>query len=44
MLADVLFVCAELIAQELLEVCADMLQARDAIHHIAGKMKAIQFV
>src|SRR5207245_8467214 len=44
MFADVLFVFDELVAQELLEMPADALQARDAIDHIACKMKPIQIV
>ncbi len=44
MFGDVLFVLDELVAQELLEMSADALQARDAVDHVAGKMKSIQIV
>src|ERR1700682_3670503 len=39
MFADVLFVLEELVAQELLEMRADALQARDAVHHVACEGK-----
>jgi hypothetical protein len=42
--ADALFVLDELVAQELLEMSADALQARDAVNHVPRKMKSIQVV
>src|SRR5216683_8298080 len=44
MFADVLFVLDELVAQELFEMRADALQARNAIDHIACEMEAVQIV
>ena len=44
MLANVLFVIQELVAQELLEVPAGALQARDTVDHVSGKVKSIQIV
>ena len=44
MLADVLFVLNELVAQELFEVCAYALQARDAVDDVARQVKSIQIV
>ena len=42
--ADVLFVLDELVAEELLEMSADALPARDAVNHVPSKMKSIQVV
>ena len=42
--ADVLFVLDEFVAQQLFEVRIYGTQTRDAIHNIAGKMKAIEFI
>ena len=44
MIADVLFVLDELVAQELLEMGADALQARDAVDHVAREVKSIQVI
>src|SRR6266567_9050590 len=44
MLADVLLVLNELVAQELFEVCAYALQARDAVYDVACQVKSIQIV
>jgi len=44
MFADVLFVLDELVAQELFEIRADALQARDAVDHVAREVKSIQIV
>jgi len=44
MLADILFVLNELVAQELLEMCAYALQARDAVDDVARQVKSIQIV
>src|SRR6266849_9502084 len=44
MLANVLLVLNQLIAQELLEMCADALQARDAVDHVACEVKSIQVI
>ena len=44
MLANVLFVFDELVAQELFEVCADALQARNAVDDVAGEVKAVEVV
>ena len=44
MFADVLFVLDELVAQELLEMRADALQARDAVDHVTCEVKSIQIV
>jgi hypothetical protein len=44
MLADILLVIQELVAQELLEMATGALQARDAVHHVTCKVKSIQIV
>ena len=44
MFADILFVLDELVAQKLLEMRADTLQARDAVDHIACEVKTVQIV
>jgi len=44
MFADVLFVLDELVAQKLFEVCADALQAGNAVGDVAGQMETIQIV
>src|SRR2546421_687552 len=44
MFADVLLVLNELVAQELFEMCAHALQARDAVDYIACEVKSIQIV
>src|SRR5262245_53605396 len=41
MLMHILFVLDQLVAQELLEVCADALQSRRAIHNVARQMVAV---
>src|SRR5262245_43483916 len=41
MLMHILFVLDQLVAQELLEVCADALQSRSAIHNVARQMVAV---
>ena len=44
MLTDILLVIQELATQELLEVPAGALQARDTVHHVPRKVKSIQIV
>ena len=44
MRGDILLVIQELVAQELLEMPAGALQARDAVHHVSCKVKSIQIV
>src|SRR5260370_3228236 len=44
MFANVLFVLHELVAQELFEMRADALQARDAVDHVARQVKAIPII
>src|SRR6266480_2786217 len=44
MFADVLLVLNELVAQELFEMCAHALQARDPVDYIACEVKSIQIV
>ena len=44
MFADELFMIDKLVAQELFEMRADALQARDAVDHIACEVKSIQIV
>jgi hypothetical protein len=42
--ADVLLVLNQLVSQELLEMCADALQTRYAIDHVAREVKAIEII
>src|SRR6266568_6312020 len=42
MLTDILLVLNQLLAQELFEMRADALQARDAVDHVTCEVKSIQ--
>ena len=44
MFANVLFMLDELVAQELFEMSADALQARDAVDYVTRDVKSIQIV
>lgn len=44
MLADVILVFDELVAQQLLKVSADSRKPRNSIHNVSGQMETVNFI